>query len=338
MAKQRVLYYDLLNICATLGVVLLHSNGLAHHYSATAAWYQAFAVEVLFFWPVPIFFMLSGATLMGYRQRYTTADFLKRRFMRTVIPFVVWSVICSFVYQVDPFALGLKEYVNRFMGTSILSIYWFFIPLFAVYLAMPVLSLLKENRRILWYMVGAAFVLTSLLPPVLQYVGIRWNGQLQFVMAGGYLPFAIMGYLFSTQEFTRRQRIIIYLLGVLGAAIRYGCTVWLSMEKGSLDRTFFSYHGYYTVFLAAAVFVWFRYSRWIQRMGEHPRLATAVKTISGCSFGVYLMHMPINKLLATYIEPVGWEWRLLVPFLIYAMALGITYLLKKVPGLRHMVP
>ena len=181
-------------------------------------------------------------------------------------------------------------------------------------------------------------MLTSFLPPVLQYVGIQWNGNMQFVMAGGYLPFAIMGYLFSTQEFTRKQRVVLYLLGVFGVVIRYGGTVWLSVQKGSLDRVFFNYHGYYSVFLAVAVFVWFRHSRWIQRLGDHPRLVGLIRTVSGCSFGIYLMHMPIKKLLALFIEPVGWEWRLLVPFLIYGVALGVTYVLKKLPVIRYIVP
>lgn len=63
--KKRVLYYDILNIIATFGVVMLHNNGLAHVFSNSPHWYQALGVEVLFYWPVPIFFMLSGATLIN---------------------------------------------------------------------------------------------------------------------------------------------------------------------------------------------------------------------------------------------------------------------------------
>lgn len=78
-SKDRIIYFDVLNIAATFGVIMLHCNGLAHTYSETLAWYQALLVEVLIYWPVPIFFMLSGATLIGYRERYTTVDFFKKK-------------------------------------------------------------------------------------------------------------------------------------------------------------------------------------------------------------------------------------------------------------------
>ncbi len=336
--RKRVLYYDVLNIIATFGVVLLHSNGIAHTFTNSLAWYQALAVEVVFYWPVPVFFMLSGATLMNYRDRYTTADYLKRRALRTGIPFLAWSVICSFVYKVNPFEIGVTEYINRLFGTSILNVYWFFIPLFAIYLAMPVLSLLREHRRILWYMAGGTFLMTSLLPPLFSYVGLRWNGNLSFVMAGGYLLFTILGYLLSTEQLTRRKRVAIYLFGVLGVAIRYGGTVWLSLRDGTINKTFFNYLGYYSVFLAVAVFVWFRHSRIIDRIADHPRAVKLIGTVSGCSFGIYLMHIIVKTGLALFIDPVGWEWRLLVPFLIYGISLGVTYVLKKLPLLKHIVP
>ena len=131
--KKRVLYFDILNICATLGVVFLHTNGIAHTYSNTADWFQALAIEVLFYWPVPIFFMLSGATLMNYRSRYTTAEFFKKRFMRTVIPFVVWTLLTAAVKRINPLVIGEKDFINRCFNTSIENVYWFFIPLFAIY-------------------------------------------------------------------------------------------------------------------------------------------------------------------------------------------------------------
>ena len=34
--------------------------------------------------------MITGATLMDCRKRYSTAVFLKKRFTRTVIPYLGW--------------------------------------------------------------------------------------------------------------------------------------------------------------------------------------------------------------------------------------------------------
>lgn len=339
-ANSRVLYFDVLNILATLGVVYLHCNGLAHAFSNTLAWYQALAVEVFLFWPVPVFFMLTGATLMGYRGRYTTVDFFKKRALRTVIPFVVWTGLNALEKRINPFEMGIREFINRCFGTSIENVYWFFIPLFAVYLAMPALSLLKNHRKVLWYLAGSAFVLTSLLPPLFRYVGLRWNGGLNMPMVGGYLLFVILGYLLSTETWSRRNRVIIYLLGIFGAGLRYGMTVLLSLRDGTINKTFFNYTEYYSVFLAVAVFVFLRYFKPIQRLQQHPKVTKALSVISGCSFGVYLLHMTVIRFLQKVLPAalLGWEWRLIMPLVIYGIALGITFLLKKIPILKHIVP
>lgn len=82
MKKKRILYFDILNILACFGVVCLHQNGIVHWYDIhTAPFKQSLIFEVGFFWAVPIFFMLSGATLFDYRSRYSTKEFLLRRAM-----------------------------------------------------------------------------------------------------------------------------------------------------------------------------------------------------------------------------------------------------------------
>ena len=37
--------------------------------------------------------MISGATLIDYRERYTTIEFFKKRISKTLLPFLVWSVV-----------------------------------------------------------------------------------------------------------------------------------------------------------------------------------------------------------------------------------------------------
>lgn len=96
--KSRVLYFDILNILAALSVIFLHCNGNSFRFTADLAWLQAIMVEVFCYWAVPIFMMLSGANLMNYREKYTTAEFFKKRFFKTVIPFVIYTVCLLFTY------------------------------------------------------------------------------------------------------------------------------------------------------------------------------------------------------------------------------------------------
>lgn len=334
--KSRVLYYDVLNILATVSVVFLHCNGTAHTYSDTFGWYQALFIEVFLYWPVPVFFMLTGATLMEYRSRYTTLQFFKKRFLRTVIPFVFWTLVNAVLKGINPFEIGFINFVNRCFGTSVENVYWFFIPLFSVYLALPVLSLLKNHRKVLWYLAGCAFLLTSLLPPVFKYIGLSFNTNLNMPMVSGYLIFVILGYLFSTEELNRKQRLVIYGFGLFGAVLRYAMTVILSVRDGAINKMFFSYTEYYSVFLAVAVFVLFKYMP-VNFLSDKKAV---LSKISSCSFGVYLIHMIVIRFLSSLLPETvfGAVWRMTAPVFIYLIALIITFVLKKIPIIKKIVP
>lgn len=77
----------MLNIIACFCVICMHCNGIVHRYSNSAEWKQSMIVETIAYWAVPVFFMMSGATLMNYGERYDIKTHLKKRFLRVGIPF-----------------------------------------------------------------------------------------------------------------------------------------------------------------------------------------------------------------------------------------------------------
>lgn len=338
MEKKRVIYFDVLNILAALAVVFLHANSMVHSFSDTVAWRQALSVEVLCYWAVPIFFMLSGANLMNYRERYTTGEFFKKRFIRILIPFILWTFIYAVAHKVNPLEIGFREFINRCFNTQIMTTFWFFIPMLAIYLAMPVISLLKENKEILWYMVGLSFVLSSFLPQIFRYIGLAWNYSFSPLTVGGFLIYTILGYLLAGSEFTRYKRMIIYALGLFAVLLRYFATIHLSVRDGVLNNTFFDYLQYHSVFLAVAVFVFFKNSHVIAYMATKPRLVGFLKNLSGLSFGIYLIHYLVIYVLQDHIDVTSYVWRLAVPLLIYVLSAIIIFVLKKIPLIKLLVP
>ena len=91
----------------------MHCNGIAHQYSDTAAWRQSMVIETIAYWAVPVYFMISGATLLDYRDKYLTRVFFKKRFLKTGIPFAAWTLI-SLAYKIQfqqmEFEPGLSQY------------------------------------------------------------------------------------------------------------------------------------------------------------------------------------------------------------------------------------
>lgn len=90
--------------------------------------------------------------------------------------------------------------LNSLINFTIVPVYWFFSPLFLVYLSLPVLSRLSDDRRVLWYMTGLGFASCSVLPFVCSALQLTYWGNFAFPMLGGYLIFAVLGYLLYTTE------------------------------------------------------------------------------------------------------------------------------------------
>lgn len=77
--KKHYYYMDILNIMATMAVLWLHTSEYAFEYNPQDPnWYISLIIQVVFIWAVPIFFMISGANLLNYRDRYDTKTFFKK--------------------------------------------------------------------------------------------------------------------------------------------------------------------------------------------------------------------------------------------------------------------
>ena len=150
-SRKAILYLDVLNVLACICVVGMHCNGMVHEFDGSFAWAQSMVVETLAYWAVPVFFMLSGATMMNYRERYSTGEFFKRRILRVGIPFIFWTLFMAAVkYGNGDIAwIGFRDFIQRLLNNQIQTTYWFFAPLFMVYLSMPVLSRLAEHKKTL---------------------------------------------------------------------------------------------------------------------------------------------------------------------------------------------
>lgn len=342
--KERVLYYDVLNILACFCVIWLHCNGIVHTYTHDRAWATSLIVETIAYWAVPVFFMLTGATLMDYRKKYNTKTFFKKRILKTVVPFFIWSLIII-IWKYYTNRLEINEFsvisiLNIIFNNKQESVYWFFWALFAVYISMPILSLLTESkhRKTLWYLVIVSAIFNS-IPLISQITKINWNGDFNFPIACGYIGYVVLGYLISTQDISKRKRYIIYFLGIISLLIRYFGTYFLSRRDGVINKLFFSYLYFTALFLALAVFVFIKNIN-LNKIFKTEKTAKIISKISSCSFGIYLIH----QIVMTYeikflsINTRSWEWRTIGAICTYIICLGIVYVIKKIPILKRIVP
>lgn len=235
--------------------------------------------------------MISGYTLMDYRDRYDTVTFFKKRILRAFVPFIVWSLIAYFVH------LSLGHINKESMWGGVLgiinckyfSIYWFFIPLFACYLSIPVLSLLPNKLKVFSYLFVYSFISYSLIPYLSALFQIQINPSIQNPIATQYILYILLGYILGHYNFSKLLRLLLYILGGIGIFLHCYMTIILSPQGSPISQLYLGYLNFPCVFYSAAVFTFFRYTNW-EFIYKNSFFSYLFSKIREASLGVYLLH------------------------------------------------
>lgn len=187
--------------------------------------------------------MIMGVTLLDYHKKYCTSTFFKKRLLKTFVPFSIWSCIAIILQvamgKIAVEKLSISGIINMILATTAMPVYWFFVPLFAVYLSIPVLGRIDEKykKETYTYAVVVAFITVSVLPKVFELLGINYNSGLNIEAVGGYLIYVFLGYLLEySYSLTKSQRMAIYVLGFGGWFVRFITVFLWSLQSGSIQN------------------------------------------------------------------------------------------------------
>lgn len=336
--NKRILYFDILNIIACLSVVYLHCNGIVHSFTNTNAWKGALVIEVLCYFAVPVFLMLSGANLLNYKSKYDTKTFFKKRLMKVLVPYFVWSLIYYIVYFKGFIP---KDFVIKFLNCNIEPVFWFFPTILWLYLIMPLFASLVENKdlKTLKYFAIITFISVSCIPYIFSILG-KNTPSIFSCLEGivGYSLYLILGYILSKTEVKKKKRIVIYLIAVLCLVFRYTYTYYFSIQEGMVNKNSWGYLSVICVIPSIAVFLFVKNIKWNTYIND--KFSKILSKTSNCSFGVYLMHMLIKNKVTTFLklDNTTLFYRLLFPIFLYFTCVVVTHLIKKIPLIKKIVP
>lgn len=350
MEKKNFNYVTVLSVISAIAVVFLHTNSCFWTFRRDHYWASANIIESVFYFAVPVFFMISGATLIDYMERYSTKVFLKKRFKKTVIPFLVWSVV-GLVYQsyrlrVPPLFsenINLKYVFNGILKTSFVSIYWFFPVLFCVYLCMPLFaSVYKAKRKeVFEYLLIVGFICNILIPFINKVFNLNFVWPFSVSVISGYLFYVILGAYLSHYEIPKYAVYAIYGLSILGLALHMVGTYVLSMDQGKIVTTFKDYTRLPCIMYSGGIFLFFMRNSDKIMKGKVERI---FQFLSKYTFALYLMHYYIMDVLSHIfkvylnIPTTSLIYRLGTPVIIVIIVLIITAVIRKIKFLRWIVP
>lgn len=128
---------------------------------------------------VPVFIVIS--CWLQFPLRYPTGEFFRRRAVRIIIPFAVWTVVYALVWG-EP-AENFKDLIFNFNYSA--GHLWFVYMLLGIYLLMPLLSPWAERvgkRELRFYI--SLWLFTTLMPLIRDWMG----GQPTVVSGPSGLP------------------------------------------------------------------------------------------------------------------------------------------------------
>lgn len=344
--KESKNYISLLSVIAAISVVMMHTNGCYWEFSPTEGyWITANIIDGLLYFNVPVFFMISGVTLINYRKRYSTKVYFIKRITKTVIPFILWSIIGLLfrvycIKDIKPEEIDLLYFLNSINKTNIVaSIYWFFPVLFSIYLFIPILSAIEANKRkdVFIYIAVFGFIFNSLIPFIFRFVSLD-SLAIKFIAGSVYLFYPVIGFLISENEIKKWLRITIYFGGLVGLLLKILGTYYDSMHIGRVSNLYSGYDNVPAFLYSIAVFLL------IKQMckGSHKDCFAwkIIAFLKEYTFPIYLMHWFVYKtaLKVFMIDSKSLLYRIGFPFVIIIVIICITWVLRKIPIIKRIVP
>lgn len=339
-------YIDFASVVSAISVVLLHTNGCFWQFSDTERyWKTANVIECFFYFAVPVFFMISGATLLDFYKRYGLREYLFKRIRKSVIPYVAWSILgllfqIVYLQQININDVGKKYIVNGLLSGQLVGVYWFFIPLFCIYLSIPLFAAVSEDKRkgLFTYLAAVCFIINVFIPFILNISSIKITFPISINVGSEYLLFVILGYLLSRYDLERNLRYIIYVLAVIGLLMHIIGTYELSMGAGQIVGTYKGYLNIPSTLYSVGVFVFFKYCG--RSLMHNIFINRLVNILKKYTLGIYLIHWYILQIIIKEfsVDIKSIIFRLGAPIIIIVIAIILIWSVRKIPIVRNILP
>lgn len=338
--KKRYLYIDILNCLAIFSVLMLHSAQIGHFGKPSAGiTILGNVIQCIFIPAVYIFFMNSGAMLLNYRSRQSTSTFVKKRTKRVLVPFVVWSVLYYF-YDMKWTAFpgpiphknpGIVDFISAFATNNINNIFWFFYAIIAIYLTLPMISLIAEKHKdYLWYVVIISFFLNDFTQWLGSSLSVNLNNKYLNSQLLNFLAYAILGYLIKENYFSRKQENVLIGVGLFSLVLSIAGTLLLGKVR------VIRYIGPMLYSVAIVLII----KRITEQHSFSEKTGKWFQNAASASLGMYILHVLFYKVFtkAFHLQMTDMTYIFVMPVVVYIIGTPLIYLLKKNKYIKMILP
>lgn len=351
--RKRNVNLDLLRLISCAFVILVHtSSTIAYMTVSDDGWkiihiYNSFAHSGNI-----LFLMISGSLLLSEDYHFEAKKFYTHNFLKLAVSYVLWLIIFNAIgvirfvtVEEGSFSLAVVQDAVKNVIRGIASYQFWFLPmLLGLYLLLPMLrAICHGNKWLASYFVGLFLIAYILFQTILyfdfphKYLFESVMTRIPFTLINHYAGYFVMGYLLAGLLQRGRIRhgrasglvliaagVLLSLMGDLILTAQYGSGNSLAMnEMFSLCPCM----------IASGFFLFIN----SLRLREGTRLPALLQTLSGLTFGVYMLHPLLLSPVRTLTEGLHVSSALKIPLetiLLLICCMAVVYVLSLIPFLR----
>lgn len=339
-APKPIDQFSWIRIIACFAIILLHSLFASNVYfeetitEGELLWSTMW--ENLLMWAVPCFLMITGVLLLDPEKEIPVSKIYGKYLKRVIVALVVFTLI----FQIIGYFMEGEETIVRgwlydlFSGTSWAHM-WYLYLIIGIYLMMPFYRMVVKaaDPKMLDLLIVLLFVFTS-VTSMLNAFGYSPAFYIPTTIV--YPLYVFAGYRLYHRPiptWTAAAAVVLCTAGIVALTyLRYRTGVLMSLamseEDVSLDYLF-DYYSPLIVIQSAGLFA---------LLIRIPAKADSfIRTLDACTFGIYLIHMigvhAIMKWAGFDPYSYGPFAFVLMALLLFAVSFGVTWLIRKIPGM-----
>lgn len=347
MNKNYVLYYDLIKIVATFMVCFYHLGAVDVGCVGESFYVPNFNKIVLNLcaMSVPLFFMVNGALLL--RKQYSYQKIIER-FIKLVLLYIFWVVVVGIIgemfFKVEN--LSIIEILNGQRNTMTVHL-WFLRTMAILTLLTPIFYKLYESKykKILYVVMILLFVFPFLYNSFVLIA--KWfdiNNVNNLPITGVFTLYSILYFLLGkiiSDESARetvinvRRKIYVWMIVITGwSVLTIEVMLWSNLNKSVYDGVNSSFPTIGALLMSVGIFYLFSKIK----VEKAEKIILVVKKISENIMGVYIFHLVAIAMVTKVIHSTGTlVGAIIMTLIVMSIAMMITVVLKKIPGIRKLL-
>jgi surface polysaccharide O-acyltransferase-like enzyme len=348
IAPPRDYSLDILRILSICGVVAIHVFGyvVGRAERGSRNWWLAAALDIPFIWVVPVFVMISGALVLAPQRVLAPRSFYRKRAVRLLPALIVWNLIylVGVRWLMRGEDLAPARVAQLLYDGAVFTQLYFLWLILGLYLVAPLITTFLQDggprrAQTLAAVLLAATALAYMVPGIAASLGFARPISLNIFTH--WLPY--VGYFAAGRALRdvklKGRSLFAAIAGAVGLA---ALCLWQYGHRGQTGLLNvvapISYLSLTVMMLAVAVFL--SAKSIFSRLQPAPATGRMLVSLSGASFGVFLVHLLVFEVIRLNVSAVFDGLSIVAAFASYAATLALSFavavIASRIPVLRNI--